>query len=184
MDEIRRGLAQKWRNCLNSAERSGLGVSWTTDNCAFAEFRRRHDEFVSKKGFALDLNSEFFCAARMKEESSPTLEIAIVELDSQPVAMHLGSYVGDTATYLLGFSESVAHSTKATYLLHWEVIKRAHGAGLKWYDLGGIDPDENPGVFKFKSGFGGKEVVSSGPMDLYPGLLSRWALRAIESVRR
>lgn len=40
--------------------------------------------------------------------------------------------------------------------------------GLRWYDLGGIDPDENEGVYRFKARMGGFEVITAGPYDLDP----------------
>ena len=38
------------------------------------------------------------------------------------------------------------------------LFEAAVAGGLKWYDLGGIDPDGNPGVYRFKARMGGSEV--------------------------
>jgi lipid II:glycine glycyltransferase (peptidoglycan interpeptide bridge formation enzyme) len=184
LDDIRKGLAQKWRNCLNASEREGLSVRWASDSKAFSQFRVNHESFVESKAFVVDLDANFYESVRNQTNNDAALELALVEVDGRPVASHLGSYLGDTAVYLLGFTEDVALSKKAAYFLHWEVIKRAKQRGMKWYDLGGIDPEENPGVFKFKSGFSGIDVSAAGPMQFGPDPLRSSLLRCIEGVRR
>jgi hypothetical protein len=36
--------------------------------------------------------------------------------------------------------------------------------GVKKYDLGGIDPELNPGVFYFKRGFSGTDICQIAPL--------------------
>lgn len=182
LDEIRKGFAQKWRNCLNASEKEGLSIRWTSEPRAFSEFRVGHEAFVRGKGFSVNLDAAFYESVRNHSDNDAALELALVECDGKPIAFHLGSYLGDTAVYLLGLTEELALSKKAAYFLHWEVINRAKGRGLKWYDLGGIDPDENPGVFKFKSGLGGNDVCAAGPMEMGPGRIRLGILRCIEGI--
>jgi hypothetical protein len=183
LEVIRKDLVQKWRNCLNASEKEGLSVCWTSEPKAFSQFRVNHECFVNSKGFFLDLDATFYESIRNKFDNDAALELALVEIDGTPAASHLGSYLGDTAVYLLGFTEDLALSRKAAYFLHWEVIKRAKSYGMKWYDLGGIDPEENPGVFKFKSGFGGLDVRSAGPMEFSPGIIRSRLLQSMETAK-
>ncbi len=183
LEAIRSGLAQKWRNCLNSSERESLSVRWTSDLAAFEKFQADHEFFVKSKGFSVDLDAAFYRSVRERESDATSLELAIVEKDGESVAIHLGSYLGDTAVYLLGLTEETALKSKAANFLHWEVIKKAHQRGMRWYDLGGIDPEENPGVFKFKAGFCGDDVQAAGPMEFAPGTLRRCLLQGIEKAR-
>jgi len=44
---------------------------------------------------------------------------------------------------------------KAAYVVLWEAIRQCRDSGMRWFDLGGIDPDGNPGVYHFKAGLGG-----------------------------
>ena len=57
---------------------------------------------------------------------------------------------------------------KAAYLLQWRTILLAKERDLSWYDLGGIDPQGNPGVYHFKAGLGGVERRSPGPFERRP----------------
>ncbi len=45
-----------------------------------------------------------------------------------------------------------------SYLLQWEMIKWLKQRGCQKYDLGGINLDDNPGVYHFKSGITNQEV--------------------------
>ena len=55
---------------------------------------------------------------------------------------------------------------------------------MRWYDLGGIDPEENPGVYKFKRGLNGKEVRAAGPHELRPGGLDGFLTDKAEALYR
>jgi lipid II:glycine glycyltransferase (peptidoglycan interpeptide bridge formation enzyme) len=60
----------------------------------------------------------------------------------------------------------------APYALQWKVMQDAHAAGCTVYDLFGIPPDDNPnhpmaGLYRFKTGFGGKILHRPGSWD-YP----------------
>jgi lipid II:glycine glycyltransferase (peptidoglycan interpeptide bridge formation enzyme) len=57
----------------------------------------------------------------------------------------------------------------AAYLLQWAAIQKAKALGCQWYDLGGIDPEGNPGVYNFKKRMGGKEIILPGPFQITPG---------------
>lgn len=49
--------------------------------------------------------------------------------------------------------------------------------GCCWYDLGGIDPEGNPGVYHFKAGMGGKDMSYIGQFEFSANRLSRLAVR-------
>ncbi|MBA7668576.1 hypothetical protein ES703_76689 [subsurface metagenome] len=63
----------------------------------------------------------------------------------------------------------------ASYLVWWRTFLAAKRAGVKWYDLGGIDPDNNPTVYQFKSRMGGKEQFHIGAFEA----CDNWAIRTI-----
>jgi lipid II:glycine glycyltransferase (peptidoglycan interpeptide bridge formation enzyme) len=52
------------------------------------------------------------------------------------------------------------------------------------YDLGGVDEDENPGVYKFKQGMGGDEVIAPGPYECVADSLRGRLARAAEKAYR
>jgi lipid II:glycine glycyltransferase (peptidoglycan interpeptide bridge formation enzyme) len=86
--------------------------------------------------------------------------------------------------YLLGATGDDGLKAKGSYLLQWRLLERLKEVGCHWYDLGGIDPKSNPGVYHFKQGLSGDEAVEIGPYDAHGSLLSRLTADFGERLRR
>lgn len=170
MSVIRSGLAQKWRNCLNKAERQGVTVTAHRDTGSMQRFVLLYDEFVARKGVHANHDAAYFmkvqqdaCSASCGSEEPLTVRLA--ERDGELLAGHVSSSLGDTCVYLLGATSPAGLRCNAAYLLQWDTICAAHNAGRVWYDLGGIDPQANPGVHHFKEGVRGIDVTAVGPYE-------------------
>ena len=182
--DVRRGLAQKWRNCLNKAERQDVRVTEGREPRLFGDFHALFDELVARKAIEVDLGADFYAGLQARLPERERLHLAIAWVDGRPAAGVLASIHGNTAVYLLGASNDLGRATNAAYLLQWKVIEAASAAGCRWYDLGGVDPAANPGVHRFKQGFGGTELCAPGPYELAPGRLRGSAVRAAERAYR
>jgi lipid II:glycine glycyltransferase (peptidoglycan interpeptide bridge formation enzyme) len=86
------------------------------------------------------------------------MKVSICFKGDEPMAGIVCSALGDSAIYLLGATSDAGLKMKGAYLLHWEMIKTLREEGVRYYDLGGIDPIKNPGVFSFKRGLSGADV--------------------------
>lgn len=190
LERIRADLAQKWRNCLNAAERSGLTIISGTEDAMFVRFQQLSQEFHQRKQFVVDLDAAFYrdvraCASAATPQSA--LEISLAEIDGRTIAGMLCSTLGDTTVYLLGATIADGLRTKAAYLLQWNAIVRAKSRGIRYYDLGGIDPVANPGVYHFKAGLGADERSGVSVFDFPPtalrGRIVRYAERAYRFAR-
>jgi hypothetical protein len=184
LDAIRAALAQKWRNCLNKAERSNPPASVSTRIEDFDRFATLFAPFVGRKGFAVDLDADFYNQVQRQSTPAELLTLTTIEVDGALRAGHMSSLLGDTCVYLLGATSDEALKTNAAYLLQWNVIKMARERGMMWYDLGGIDPEANPGVYHFKCGMGGTEMVAPGPFEAAPHALRTRLLMGAESAYR
>jgi lipid II:glycine glycyltransferase (peptidoglycan interpeptide bridge formation enzyme) len=107
----------------------------------------------------------------------------LARLGDKAVAGHIGAYHGDTAVYLLGAANEAGLKSNASYLLQWRVIEYAKERGCNWYDLGGIDPEGNPDVYRFKMRIGGIDVCAPGPYES-GNRLRRAFLQKLESLYR
>ena len=184
LGEIRAGFAQKWRNSLNKAERQEIRVVESRDERGFGEFATLFEELVARKSFEAPLGPDFYEAVQQQLPASERLLIAIAWIDDTPAAGVVASIHGDTAVYLLGASNDAGRRRNAAYLLQWKVIEAATARGCRWYDLGGVDAESNPGVYTFKLRMGGDELVSPGPYEL-AGDRVRWTVvRAAERAFR
>jgi len=182
--DIRKRLRQKWRNCLNAAERKGLQVRTGTDADTFAAFCNLYDELLARKEFAVDLDARFYAGVQPRLVEDERFEVTLAEHEGRPVAGHVASVLGDTCVYLLGAANEAGLRHKASYLLQWDVLTRARQRGCRWYDLGGIDPQGNPGVYAFKAGLGGVDVTAAGPFECPPTRLTAAVVGAAERAYR
>jgi hypothetical protein len=190
-DEIRGSFAKKWRNSLNRSERAELTPVIGDDPSLFRSFTPLFDELIRRKGFEVDLGPGFYASIQDRLDAEERLVVCLAKDSAgEPVAGIVVSVIGGTAVYLLGAANARGRETHASYRLQWEAIRKARSCGCRWYDLGGIDPDGNPGVYQFKARMGGMEVEASGPFEAaargpraHVTAGAEWALRRARSVR-
>jgi hypothetical protein len=187
-DEIRAGLGHKWRNQLNASLRQPPAVEFTSGPGALARFSPLLAETSQRKGFRPELDASFFDSVQQVAGAEERMLVATAVKNEQDVAGVVASILGDTAVYVLGATTVEGMKSKASYALHWQVMLTARERGCRWYDLGGIDHENNPGVHHFKAGFGGAEVVAPGPFERRPtgvaGLISRIVDESYTRVKR
>jgi len=161
LEDLRKALDKKWRNQLNAAERSPLTISKAGSE-DYGRFRALYDEMWQRKKFDTSVSVEEF--GHIEERLPPTQKMCvwICEHAGKPVAGIVVSALGESAIYLLGATNDEGMKVKASYRLQWAMIEWLKERGTRFYDLGGIDPESNPGVYHFKSGFSGADVCHIG----------------------
>jgi lipid II:glycine glycyltransferase (peptidoglycan interpeptide bridge formation enzyme) len=164
LEELRKGLDSKWRNRLVGAERNNLRVVVGHSSEEYRTFCGIYSQMRKRKAFETTVDVEEF--GRIQEELTEThrMQILICEDKGIPVAGLVASTMGDSAIYLLGATGDDGLNSKGTYLLQWTLIKWLKEKNVKWYDLGGIDPEKNPGVYHFKKGLSGMDVCQVNPL--------------------
>ena len=184
VDELRRSLDKKWRNQLNHAERNGLTIVSGIGIDEYRVFCKIYREMRSRKTFETTVDVEEF--ARLQQDLDPKfrMRVLICEKDGAPVSGIVASTIGDSAIYILGATSDAGLNAKGSYLLQWTLIQWLKQNGFRWYDLGGIDPGGNPGVYHFKSGLGGKDVVQLSPFVACENVLSSALVKAGLAMQR
>ena len=166
LEEIRKNFRQKWRNCLNQAEKNGLEVISGDNKELYEVFLQIYDQMISRKKFKESVNTRK--KGYMNERLAPQfkLKIFVAYKNQIPVSALVGSAMGETGIYLLGATNEIGMQNKSAYLLQWEMIKWLKEKNFTRYDLGGIDPENNPGVYKFKIGITENEVIDYGALEI------------------
>lgn len=185
-DELRKSLAQKWRNCLNRAERNKLTVIEGTGNNLYELFSDIYKEMHKNKKFIefVDIN-KIRCIQKDLNDNLKMI-IMLCEFDGEPVSALVCTAIGDTGIYLLGATNTKGRKLQGSYLLQWKVVEWLKAQGCLWYDLGGIDPVENPGTYHFKAGLAGKlgkEVRYIGQFEASQNLLSSFLVKIVDQLR-
>jgi lipid II:glycine glycyltransferase (peptidoglycan interpeptide bridge formation enzyme) len=109
--------------------------------------------------------------------------ILICEYEGKALTATVGSLIGDTGIYMLGATGNEGMKMKGAYLLQWRLIEMMKESGYKHYDLGGIDPDDNPGVYHFKSGISRREAHHIGQFEISPSKSSSLIVAGVEGLR-
>jgi len=168
LDAIHRGLNRKWRNHLRQAQRNELVIQSGTDTARFEIFRDLYDQLCQRKSFHAELDAAFYADVQAALGDDEKLLVSIALHDGEPVAGHVAAAHGERCVYLLGAANETGLKLKAAHLLQWYAIETAQQQGRRFYDLGGIDPEANPGVYDFKKGLGGDDMRAAGPYELRP----------------
>lgn len=164
IDELRKGFNPKWRNKLSNAERNNLQVVVGTGMSEYRTFSQIYNQMRTRKAFETTVDIDEFGRIQEALSGSQRMQILICQDKEVPVAGLIVSAMGDSAIYLLGATSDDGLKSKGAYLLHWIMIQQLKEDGIRWYDLGGIDPDGNPGVYSFKKGFSGLDVSQMDPL--------------------
>lgn len=181
------GLAKKWRYNLRKAMKDDFVLRTGCEDELFDEFCRLHDRFREAKGFEVPLEPAFYADVQRRLPLRDRMVVSLAEKDGQVIAGHVYSALGDTAVNLFRAMTPEAAKTQVSYLLQWNAVAAAAARGFGCYDMGGIDPEGNPGVYSFKKGLGGEETAAAGPFeygsDSLRGLLVHGAEKLYRKIR-
>ncbi len=181
IDAIRKSLDQKWRNQLNRAEKNSLSVLEGTGEDLYDMFSVIYRDMMSRKKFNTSVDIEVFREVQRDLPGRQKMQILVCEYQKRPVAAVIGTRIGESGIFLLGATSNDGANHKGSYLLQWKLIQWLKDKGAQYYDLGGIDPVTNPGVYHFKSGISGKERKHIGQFEWYENRLSASVVRVFEA---
>ncbi len=183
LEELRKKLDKKWRNQLNAAERNELKVVESNDADGYRSFCALYAQMWRRKKFATKVSIEEFERIQELLPEKQRMRVLICEHVGTPVAGVVCSAIGDSAIYLLGATNDEGMKVKASYLLQWTMIRLLKERNTRSYDLGGIDPEANPGVYHFKSGLSSVDVSHISPMSACDNPVSAALIKTGQVVR-
>jgi lipid II:glycine glycyltransferase (peptidoglycan interpeptide bridge formation enzyme) len=116
------------------------------------------------------------------------VRLYLARADGELLAGNLMVFHGDAATYVFGASSNEKRNLMPTYALQWHAMVEAKRFGCSWYDLYGVSPTEDPnhpmhGLYRFKTGFGGRILHRAGCWDYPYRNLAYRGYRTAESMR-
>lgn len=182
-DALRRQLSSRWRRQLGIAERNQLDVAEGQSDELYQQFLDLYREMMTRKQFDTSVDVDEFGSIQRRLPAAQKMMTFVCRRGGQPVAGLVVATVGTTAIYLLAATGDEGLDARGSYLLQWHAMQRLQQMGLDWYDLGGVNPDVNPGVFTFKSGMGGQDVVQAGRYQLATNRRSLWSVAAGETLQ-
>jgi lipid II:glycine glycyltransferase (peptidoglycan interpeptide bridge formation enzyme)/glycosyltransferase involved in cell wall biosynthesis len=158
LEQLRKNLDRKWRNHLNASERNGLQIIQGTTLADYSAFTELYARMWGRKKFKTSVSVEEFGRIQDRLPQEQRMMVFQCLHQGRPIAAVVCPAIGESAIYLLGASVEEGMKLGASYLLQWTAIRWSKDKGSRYYDLGGIDPLENPGVYNFKKGLSGADV--------------------------
>ena len=77
----------------------------------------------------------------------------------------------------------LARTMNVSHALFFELIKHCKQLGCNVYDLGGVDPVNNPGVYNFKKGTGANKISHLGEFEWSNNLILKLAVNFLSKYR-
>lgn len=176
-EELLAGMKQKWRYNIRLPEKKGVSVvsyrGQEAIDTAFPVFWELYRETAARDGITIHNRNYYrdllLTALEYPEDGIITVYVAYHDTDA--LAAIIVMQCGSEATYLYGASSGNKRNLMPAYALQWQAIRDAKRAGCLSYDFYGIPPSDDPshpmhGLYRFKTGFGGRIIHRSGSLDI------------------
>lgn len=184
-------MKPKWRYNIKYAEKKGVVVSRESGAEAVRTFYTLYRATALRDRIALHPEAYYARLVSLSEEygaGAPDIRVWIARYRGEPLAAIITSFLRREAVYLYGASGDGHRNLMPAYALQWTAIRAARDAGCGWYDLFGIPPSDDPGhpmagLYRFKTGFGGRIRRYAGSWDLPLRRIPYEAYRSAERLR-
>lgn len=186
LEDLREGMRQHWKRSLKAAERNGLELVEGSQDQLFKEFIDIYQEMVARKKFVEPNDINQFRTIQGRLPDKLKMNILLCRSAEGRCAGLVGSGIGNTTLYLFGATSNTDMKSKGSYLLHWKLIEHAKRNGMSTYNLNGINPDKNPGTFRFKGDLAwknGRDVCYLGRFDSLGSSLSSLCVECGDTVQ-
>jgi hypothetical protein len=187
LEDLRKGLRQKWRNCLNKAERLQVEVRSGGGEALFAAFLESHALRSADYGYATSVTAGLLEALQGLLPEGRKLEAFLAYQKEVAVGSVLIAKYGDACEYLAGHSSAEGRRLNTGQLLLWRAVAAMKEQGFRRFDLGGMDKVlSSRGIYRFKDGLGGKPYRLASELEAVGGgvlnRLVRWRARQARAV--
>ena len=102
----------------------------------------------------------------IKNNLSDNIIIATSEIDSKIVGLRAFLFHDGKALDFWATTDNIGRKNYTSFMLLFELFKKAKNMGIKTYDMSGIDPLNNKNVFSFKNGIRAKKVEKLGEWEI------------------
>jgi lipid II:glycine glycyltransferase (peptidoglycan interpeptide bridge formation enzyme) len=163
-DEILKEMSSNWRHNLKRFEKKQVKVEQWIDPSP-EQLYKYYETFESLK--KLGKQHSFSSIKGVIERFKKNLVI-LRALDEEGNLLALRGYlfIGSRALDWYAISTELGRNCYASYGVLWHILKDAKSKGVTYYDLSGVDPINNAGVYNYKKGTGAKLVEYPGEFEV------------------
>jgi hypothetical protein len=163
LSELETKMDKQWRYGVRKALREGVKVEQSNSPDDVANFFEMCLGISQSKGFELP-GSRALMEMLLKNANAPNqdMRLFLARFNGEIGAGAFVARSGRHAHYMWGAADRNLSRQRVGEAVQWAVINWAIENDCARYDLEGIDPVNNPGVYAFKKKMGGDEVLLSG----------------------
>ncbi|MBE1425904.1 lipid II:glycine glycyltransferase (peptidoglycan interpeptide bridge formation enzyme) [Desulfomicrobium macestii] len=170
-DALLARMKAKTRYNIGLAQRKGV-TARTVSAENLPEFHALYCQTAQRNGFA-PCSFENFAAlfkCRLAARGNSELVFLLAGHGKDNLAGAIIGISGKAANFLYGASSNQKRGLMAPYLMHWTAMTLARDRGCLTYEMGAVSPGLDPahpfhGMYRFKTGFGGRIELRSGSWD-------------------
>ncbi len=166
-------LTRDWRSNLKRSGKHGLNVfKWNAPEVGLVLSIFRQME--NMKGIASQISVDEL-QAYVDLLADRLIWIRGDDASGRPIAVRVAAVFGDHVWEMLAAATPEARKVSASHAVLWKMLEFCSSIGATTYDLGGIDPVGNKGVFDFKQGVGAQRIEYLGEWEWASNVLIRVA---------
>lgn len=162
-EKLRAGLSSSWRRNLKLSQKNNLVIK-QCPNPDIDELCRVFAEMEAQKNLP-----QLFSHEKLENLFKHAKEILIFfrceNEEGELLCFRACLIVGNRVIDYFAATTEKARKLRASYATLWELFLESKRRGAVYYDLGGINPWMNPGVYTFKKETGARETESLGEWD-------------------
>ncbi|NOU43604.1 MAG: peptidoglycan bridge formation glycyltransferase FemA/FemB family protein [Methyloglobulus sp.] len=167
--ELLAQMKPKGRYNIGVARKCGVSIVEDTSLQGLEDFLRIYKDTASRQDMS-EKNSAYFRNLASMLHTLKCGALFFAEYQGIRLATALVVYFGQRATYFYGASLALHRNVMAPYLLHFEIMCKAKALGYEWYDLWGVNPQNQPNhpwanISAFKRKLGGQELAFVPTLD-------------------
>jgi lipid II:glycine glycyltransferase (peptidoglycan interpeptide bridge formation enzyme) len=186
-EDLKASMAGNWRRNLKKAQAAQIEIKQGSNSEFFDILEKLYSDALKRKGFK-GLNPQEFSRPQQMLSPQEKMMVTVAYFQGEAVTVLVTSNLGDTAVDILAANSEKALQCGSSFLVYWKAFCASKNAGMRRYDLGGIDPEKNPTVYNFKRGTEGEEVSHIGAFEICTSSIVRriWHLgeRAFRFAKR
>lgn len=154
------------RNLKRSKKISEPPYAWTNpDALEISAAYSLMDQFKQVRGLSLARSVQEL-QSLIETFGSNLLLFRSDDLDGSPLAIRGALRFGDVLWDFIALTTPSGRKTSASYAVFWMLAETSFQLGIKEFDLSGIDPVNNRGVYDFKKGAGADQIDFQGEWEI------------------
>jgi hypothetical protein len=162
------------RNLKRSSKNQSSPYIWLLpDSASLSSAYEEMNDYKKVDGISLKRSAEDLQSA-IDVFGDKLILVRSDDADGNTLAIRGAICFGSTAWDYIAITTPAGRKTYASHAVFWTLAETCYKSGMHSFDLGGIDPTNNRGVYDFKKGTGATQVDYEGEWEVAKPLWFRW----------